>query len=379
MLKNPNKFWYAVATLVGSTVGVGIYGIPFAFQKAGFGIGFLFLIALSGIILLTNLLYGEVVLRTHQRHQFIGYANKYLGPAAKKIALFEFLIAVYGGLIGIIVISGGFLSNILAPFLHNSPMFFSTLFVLVASLLVLLGLRTVSKFDFLMMLVFVGIVSLIGVWGAHHLVLSNYIFGMGSFWFLPFGVVLFAMNSLPGIPLVREVLVGNEGKFKKAILVGTAIPAVLYLVFAFFIVGVSGDSTTPDAISGLLSSLGPKVVFIGSLFGFLTSSTIFLNLGTALNESMREDFHFKKGWAWLLAIIPPYVLFAAGVRNFIDIIGLVGGVAVSLEAILLIFIYVKAKKSGERVPEYSIRLPGWSLYLLMGIFILGIVYTVFIK
>lgn len=379
MLKESNKFWYAVATLVGSTVGVGIYGMPYAFQKSGFGIGFLFLIGVSGIVLLTNLLYGEVVLRTHQRHQFIGYAHKYLGSKFKKLALFEFLLAVYGGLIGIIIISGGFLANILSPFLHDSPAFFSTIFVIVASLLILLGLKVISKVDFFMMVLFAGIVALIAVLGMKHLGTGNFVFGTGVSWFLPFGVVLFAMNSLPGIPLVREVLVGDEKKVKKAIFLGTMIPAVLYFIFTFFIVGVSGVLTTPDAISGLLSSLGPKIVLVGSIFGFLTSSTIFLNLGTALNESLREDFHFRKSWAWFLALVPSYILFAIGVRNFIDVVGLVGGVAIALESILLIFIYVKAKKNGERIPEYSIRLPNLVLYFLILIFVLAIFYTLFLK
>ena len=374
-----NKFWLAVATLIGSTIGVGIYGIPFAFQKAGFIIGLLFLISVGGLVLLTNLLYGEIVLRTHERHQFVGYAGKYLGPRARKLVLFEFLVAVYGSLIGIIIISGGFLSNVFSLYLHYSPAVFSTIFIIAASVLVFFGLRTVSKFDFFMMFLFGGIVLLIGLLGARHIVFNSYVLATGTFWFLPFGVILFAMNSLPGVPLVREVLIGREDKLKKAILAGTVIPAILYLIFTFFVVGVSGEATSPDAISGLLSFLGPKIVFIGSLFGFLTSSTIFLNLGTSLKESLQEDFHFKRGWSWLLVIIPPYILFLAGVRNFIDIIGLVGGLAVGLEAILLIFVYVKARKKGERVPEYSIRLPLWLLYAMMAVFGLGAAYTLLIK
>lgn len=368
-----------MAILVGSTVGVGIYGIPFAFQKAGFGIGLLFLLGIGGLILLSNLLYGEVVLRTHERHQFVGYVKKYLNPWAQKFNLFIFWVAVYGALVGVIIISGDFLSNILSPYFNFSPFAFSTIFLVVASILVLKGLRTVSKFDFFMILFFGFIVLLIALLGIKRVDAANYVFGIKDFWFLPFGVILFAMNSMPGIPLVREALTGSENKFKKALLFGTIIPAALYLVFTVFVVGISGDFTSPDAISGLLGYLGPKIVFIGSLFGFLTSSTIFLNLATALKESFRQDFHFKHQWAWLLAILPPYLLFLSGIRNFIDIIGLVGGVAVGLEAILLVFVYISAKKNGERIPEYSIRLPAPVLYLMMAVFAAGAVYTLFIK
>ncbi len=374
-----NRFWYAVATLVGSTIGVGIYGIPFAFQKAGFGVGFLFLVGVCGLILLSNLLYGEIILRTHERHQLVGYTNKYLGVLARKINLFTFMVGAYGALIGVIIISGGFLANTLSFFIHLSPVYWSTLFVLIASIFIFRGLRTVSRVDFLMMLFFAAIIFLVGFIGINHIDFSNYTIAVKDFWFLPFGIIMFAMSSMPGIPLVREVLVGAEDKLRKALVIGTIIPASLYLIFTLAVVGISGDVTSPDAISGLASFLGLKIVFIGSLFGFLTSSTIFLNLGTALNESLQQDFHFGRRWAWFLTIIPPYILFLSGIRNFIDIISLVGGVAVSVEVVILIFLYAKARKNGDRVPEYSIRVPLPILYLMMALFAAGAVYTILIK
>lgn len=379
----PNKFdktfWLGVATLVGGTIGVGVYGLPFAFQKAGFLVGFLFLAGLGGLMLLTNLLYGEVVLRTHERHQFIGYTGKYLGKTAEKISLFTFMLGVYGALIGIIIISGGFLSNILAGWFRFSPTAWSTIFVVIAAILIFRGLRTVSKIDFLMMLIFVSAVLVIGLWGARQINSANFTLAMKDFWFLPFGVVMFALNGISGVPLAREVMVGHEGKLKKALTVGTLTPVIIYLVFALIIVGVSGDSTSPDSISGLLIPLGAGIVLVGSLLGFMTSSTIFLNLGTALKESFQEDFRFRRRWAWLLAVLPPYALYLSGIRNFIDIIGLVGGVAVSIEMVILIFMYASARKKGERLPEYSIRLPLPLLYLMMLIFATGAVYTVIIK
>ena len=373
------KFWYAVATLVGSTVGIGFYGIPFTFQKAGLAVGLLFWVAIVGLVLLTNLLYGEVVLRTHFRHQFVGYVNKYLGRWAKRVNLFIFWVSVYGALVGIIIISGDFLSNVLSFYFNFSPVVFSTIFIAVAVLLVAAGLKTVSRFDYFMMILFVLIVALIGIVGARQIGLGNYTFDLTVFWFLPFGVIMFAMNSMPGIPLMREVLSDRERDLKRAITYGTFIPALLYLVFSLLVVGVSGEITSPDAISGLQGFLGTKIVVIGSAFGFLTSTTIFLNLAFALRESLREDFRVRRRWVWVLAMIPPYLLFLSGVRNFIDIIGLVGGVAVSLQVVLLIFLYAKAKRMGERVPEYSIRLPVWSLYLMMLVFALGAVYTVLVR
>ena len=364
--------------LVGSTVGIGFYGIPFTFMKAGFGISLLFFGAIVGLVLLNNLLYGEVVLRTHYRHQMVGYVNKYLGPWAKRVNLFIFWVSTYGAMIGIIIISGDFLSNILSPYLDFSPVVFSTLFLLLAAALVLAGVRTVSRLDFLMMLLFMLIVAVIAIFGVRHLTPANYTFDLTDFWFLPFGVILFALHS-GGVPLMRQVLDEQERRLKPAIIYGTLIPASLYLIFTLLVVGISGEVTSPDAISGLKGWLGGDIVLVGSLFGFLTSTTIFFNIATALRESLREDFRIKRRWLWVLALLPPYLLFLSGIRNFIDIIGLVGGVAVSLQLVLLIFLYVKAKKNGERVPEYSIRVPSWALYLMILFFGLGAVYTVLVK
>ncbi len=371
------KLWYAVATLVGSTVGVGFYGIPFALQKATFGVGLIFFVFVSGMILISNLLYGEVVLRTHRRHQFVGYVRTYLGPWARRINTFNFWIAVYGALTGILIIAGQFLTTIFAAILPFSPVFWSTVFVIGISLVVFAGLRTVSRVDVIMMVAFAMIVVLIALVGIPHFSISSFNIGFTKFWFLPFGVMLFALNGLAGIPLMRELLVGRERLLRRGIVLGTLIPIIFYLLFAFIVVGVSGDVTSPDAISGLRVSLGLWIVVIGSVLGFFTSSTIFLNLATALKESLHQDFKFSDRWSWIFVALVPYLLFLSGVRNFIDVIGVVGGVAVSIDTILLIFVYVQARRKGSRLPEYSFRVPNFVLYLLIAVFAAGAVYTIF--
>lgn len=378
-IKTPNTFWLSVATMVGSIVGIGLFGIPFVFQKSGFGIGMIFLLVLGGISVLTNLFYGEIILRTHERHQFVGYVHTYRGRIARWINLFNFWVAVFGSTTATLIINGEFLSTALRIMgIAISPFWASTIFVIVAAIVVYSGLKTVSKLDFLMMVLFFATVLLIGGVGAPHLQLVNFEFVADPvFWFLPFGVILFALQGIQGVPLVREVLVGKERLLKKAIVFGTVIPVALYAIFTFIVVGISGEFTSPDTIEGLTGFLGTPVILIGSLFGFLTSSTIFLSTSTAFKESLWQDFKFKKTVGFLIVMIPAYLLFALGTLNFINIMGLVGGVAVGIDLILLIFVYAKAKHGGSRIPEYSIRVPNWVLYCMMTLFALGAFYTLF--
>jgi amino acid permease len=378
MKAGDKKFWFATATLIASTVGVGYYGLPFAISKAGLTAGLFFFILVTALMLLGNLLFGEVILRTHRRHQLVGYVNKYLGAWARKINLFVFWVAIYGGMIAIIIISGDFLANFLVYFIDLSPAVFSTIFLISITIVANLGLKFVSKLDLFVFSVIGVIVIFILTVGVNHINFDNFSFTISDYWFLPFGVILFSLSQ-SGLPLLREVLAGEEKKMRKAIILGTLLPATFYLVFALLVIGISGDITSPDAISGLQAFLGPVAVIIGSILGFITATTIFLNMATSLRESLEEDFKMKARWVWILALTPPYILFLSGIRNFVDIISLVGGVAVSAQLILMIFLYAKAKKEGERIPEYAVRIPNWALYLMMLVFAAGAFYTVIIK
>ena len=69
------KFIQAASVLVGTMVGAGIFGIPFVFSRAGFFVGVAWLVALTVMMGLFNLLFGELTLSTEGNHQISGYAR----------------------------------------------------------------------------------------------------------------------------------------------------------------------------------------------------------------------------------------------------------------------------------------------------------------
>ena len=76
----------AIAVLVGTTIGAGIFGIPFVVSKIGFVPGIFYLLILGVLVLILNLAYGEIILRTPGDHQLTGYGEIYFGEIGKKIA-----------------------------------------------------------------------------------------------------------------------------------------------------------------------------------------------------------------------------------------------------------------------------------------------------
>lgn len=368
------RFYSAVAVLMGSIIGVGIFGIPFAFAKAGFLTGLLFLLAISALTLILNLAYGEIILRTNRAHGLVGYAGIYLGELGKKITFFTFILSSYSALLAYIIVGGEFLSNILSFQFYFSSSTLSFIFFLIGALAIAGGLKTISIFDLMMSFLYIGGAVLVLGWGAGQMQFANWSIFHRDYWFLPYGVLLFALSG-SSIVLQREVLEGQEYRLKKAITWGTLIPAVIYFVFALAVVGVSGESTSPESFSGLLPFLGPRIIWFGSIFGVLAIFTSFLTLGGVLQESFRYDFKIGRMGAWSLAVLPPWLMFSLGVNNFINVISLAGAVAIGLQSIILIFIYGKVKRLGHRIPEYSLHLPMFFWYAIMAVAVFGLVYT----
>ena len=371
---------YATTLIIGATVGIGFFGIPYTFAVAGTGVGIIFLILIAMILLTANLLYGEIILRTHRRHQFVGYVRTYLGPWARTLSLFSYWIAFYGAITATILVNSLFGSQILSLLgLKISPMILGVIFFAIAVALVYRGLRMVSRVDVIVFLGIVFITVILATTSLSRIQWDNFIFLTHKNWFIPFGVILFALNGVQGIPLARELLVGSEIKLRRAIKWGTLIPTLFYLFFALMIVGMSGSRTSPEAIIGLQSVLGTWVVWAGSLLGFMTSTTIFLSMSSSFKEALTEDFGFKKPIYFLVFVLPALIFFLSGAASFIQVIGLVGGVAGSIDMILLLLMYIRAKEHGQRVPEYSLRIPSWLLYFLLVLFFAAALYTAVVR
>ena len=374
ILKN-KKFLYATAALIGTMVGIGVFGIPFAFSKAGFLVGLFFLLFIGFITVVLDLMYGEIVLRTEKVHQIAGYTHKCLGPWFKNLIFFSVSLALYSGLLAYTVIAGDFLNNIFSVIFYASPTVYSLAFFVVFSVLVSFGIKRISFLELTLTGLFLAVVFAILVVGFDKINFANFNPIQPEFWFLPYGIFLFAFAGFSAIPIQREILVGKEKYLKKSIITAVLLAGVLYLVFAVTIFGISGDITTPDAISGLYEFLGGKIIFLGSLFGILAVGTAFMMLGTAFMEMFHLDYNLSKKLAWFLTMAPPLFLFLGGQRTFIDIISLAGSVAVGIEGIILVFVFLKAKSNGDRVPEYSLEFPRFVYYLLILIFLTGVIYA----
>lgn len=373
------KHLLATATLIGFIIGAGILGIPYVIAKSGFLTGLLDIILIGLAILFLNLYTGEIALRTKGSHQLTGYANKYYGKAGKYLMAFFMIIGLYGALVAYIIKEGQFLSAILSPVIGGTPLIYSIIFFIIFSILVYIGLRAIEKSELFMATFFVLIVLIILIFALPHINLQNLSSFEGKNLFIPYGVILFAFFGVPAIPELREELKRNEKSMKKAIIIGSTIPIILYIVFAFIVVGAS-SKVTDGAILGLSEVLGHKIFLLGIIFGILTMATSFIAVALALKEVYMFDFKLKPFTSSTIACIIPLILalimIFSNIKNaFFRILDIAGSFGVSLSAILIILIYFKAKKYGDRKPEYSINNKFVGIILIV-MFILGLLYKI---
>jgi amino acid permease len=116
------KILTGTSILVGTCIGAGILGIPFVAAKAGFFTALIYIIAVGLITYLINMYLGEVSLRTKQKHQIVGYAEKYLGKRGKRLMEFATVFGIYAAIIAYMVGVGESLSFLffeLCFYLHS--------------------------------------------------------------------------------------------------------------------------------------------------------------------------------------------------------------------------------------------------------------------
>lgn len=366
-------YFEAIAVLVGTVIGAGVLGIPYVVAKAGFITGAIMIAVIGLAILMTNLCLGEVILRTPGNHQLTGYAEKYLGKTGKKLMTFTMIFGIYGALIAYIIGEGEALSAIFgAP-----PIYFSLMFFAFMAFVIFVGLKMIKRLELVLSFIVLSIVLIISAFSFNRIDIANLMtFNIRNV-FIPYGVILFAFLGAAAVPEMKEVLVKQRKKLKKAIIIGSIIPFVAYLIFALVVVGATGLNTTQIATIGLGNLIGDYMIIFGNLFAIFAMGTSFLTLGLALKEMYDYDYNLSKTKAWLLTCFVPLGLFLAGIKSFIATIGVTGSIAGGIEGILIITMFWKAKKLGKRKPEYTLNKTKIVGTLLITVFVLGIIYTIY--
>ena len=373
LLKN---YLYPIATLSGSIIGVGFLSLPYIAVKVGIWPMLFYFVVLTIFIVSLHLMFAAVSLKTPDFKRFPGFVGYYFGKPAEIFNLVMMIFGLLGTLLVYLLVGSEFLMAIFSPVLGGSIFVYVVAYFLAGSIIIYFGIKVISRIEFWMLCLLLISLGLVFIKGFSEITLSNIFISNLKFdlpagrlgisnLFLPYGAIMFSLWGAGLIPEVEEMVRGRKKSLKKIIIIGTLIPAVIYLLFIFLVAGITGADTTPSALVGLKNFFGGQPIALLVLsIGVLTTFTAFLAQGILLKKMFMYDMGFKHHLAWALTCLVPLGLFILGFNSFILLISFIGGVFLGVNGIFILFMYGKIGGSKKVI------------YPLVIFFILGIIYEI---
>ena len=329
-----------LAVLIGTQIGAGVLGLPYAASKVGIipAIGVLF-----GVMIL--LLFTALIILKFSAEmngaQMSNIAQKVFGRVGGWSMYLSILITSFGALLAYIAGMGSVFSNLFGV----SETFGAIIFWIFASFIIYLGLEASGKTElimsFIMLLLFISIAIML----FPHARLENGLYvNLGGMLSIT-GVAIFALGCHTVIPDVYRGI-GDYDKAKKVVILAFLIPAIIYAIFMSAFLLVFGKDTPQIATQGLKILYGRLGTIIGNLIPLLAITTSYIGLGLAQQSNSREFLKLKKPIAWAITTIPPIVVYLAGIKNFADVLAFAGNTGDLIAFILLPILMWIAKKSG---------------------------------
>ena len=333
----------ALAILVGTQIGAGVLGLPYAASKVGLlpAVGILF-----GVMLLM-LWTAFIVLRFSadmRGAQMSTIAQRVLGRTGGWLMYISIFIMSFGAILAYIAGMG----SVFASLFGVSENMGAFIFWVLASLVVYKGLEASGKTElimsFVMLFLFIGVTAMLAPRASPSKALYTNPSGILAIT----GVAIFALGCHTVIPDVYKGL-GSYEETKKVVVWAFIIPTVIYAVFMMAFLMVFGKNTPQIATQGLQNLYGHVGRLVGNLIPLLAITTSYIGIALAQQSNSEEFVKLKRPVAWGLTVIPPAAVYFAGVKNFADVLAFAGDTGDMMAFIILpVLIYVVHRMKGRR-------------------------------
>lgn len=318
-----------------------MFALPYVFSRSGFWVGSLYLVFFTLIFIKINNDYAFIIGEHSGKYRFASYAGEHLG----KTGFWASILAVGVGLLltltVYVILSSSFWNLISSSGqgISNYVFWAISSLAIVASLKNLLNLNTLISIAMVAIIVFIFFLGL-----DHGLPATPSNIDLAKLLF-PYGAVLFALYSRASIGPLEDYYESAGLDWKKAnfpIMLGTVIPAVLFLLFAVGVVGISPSGATTDAVSGIINGTLLPLPVLGVL-GLLTIWTSYVVIGTEIKDVLANDLRLHAPLALLVVTAVPVVLYTLGIGSFITLVGIIGAIFLATECTLVILMRGKIK------------------------------------
>lgn len=362
------NFFKDLGMILATTIGAGIFVLPYVFHESGWAISLFYLLIFSGLVATVHLLYWRVLVKEDGKKRLLGLIRAKLGKFSFRLSFVSVLGGLIFALVAFLILGGKFLGVVLPGVEENVRIL---IFWAASSLPLIFSLKRMVGLELLGGILMVVIVGLIFVSALSSPVVTTVKdFDFGNL-FLPFGAILFSLAGWTAIePIYDSYKKHASGmSFAKRGLQFIFATYTAALVYLFFVLAIfnSAREITPDTISGLGNWSSVKLGVLG-VFGLFALWTSYLPISREVENLLVRDLKKTRVWSVVTVIFLPLILVFAGLKDFLIIVSVVGGVFLASQYFFIAVV-------SERVLKPR-RLKKFLIYFVAFVFLLGAVYQV---
>lgn len=317
----------AAMIISGTCIGAGMLAIPATVASCGFFIGSLLVISIWILMTFTALVLADVNLRMAEGSNFIEMARQTLGPVGVVVVWICYVLLLYSLVAAYTVGGGSLISTTLSKININlSNNFAGVIFVLALGIFVYISTRVVDHVNKIMLLCKLIAFALLILVLLPNVQYKNLTYSMdnNNYIWATFPVLLTSFGFHHIIPTLRSYVGSDRKALRQAIIIGSTVPLVVYLIWVFATLGAI-PVATPTGILGAKSGEITSVIvnhFSGSsnfiitvsfLFGFFALATSFLGVALGLFDFNKDTYklksstHTSKTIVFVITFLPAYV------------------------------------------------------------------------
>ncbi|MDE5175974.1 aromatic amino acid transport family protein [Vibrio fluvialis] len=384
-----SKLLGSTLIIAGTTIGAGMLALPLASAGIGFSTSLMIMLALWALMAFTALLMVEIHQYADKDATLHTLAKQILGNKGKWIATFAMLFLFYALCSAYIAGGGAQFTNRISEFtgLEVSGPTGTLIFTLIVAAVVTIGTGTVDRVNRLLfagkMVAMVMVLTFLAPNVSQSYLLSM---PLGQGLIVASIPVIFTSFGFHGsIPAIVNYLDGHTPSLRKAIVVGSAIPLVIYVFWQVVTLGVVSqpDLVNNAGLSALIGTLSQTVHqsnlgHVIGIFADLALLTSFLGVSLGLFEFMGDTIRKKDGnmnriVASLVTFTPPLMFALFYPQGFIMALGY-AAIALAVLAIFLPLVMVaRVRRQANNNDYYQVMggTPALAITGVVGILIVG--------
>ena len=137
MLKDLFKnYIYPIAVFSGGMIGVGFLSLPYITLQSGIWLMLFYFLIITALIVVINLIFCDISLKTPDFKRFPGFVGHYLGKWPEFFTMILMILGTFGVLLIYLLIGGQFLTSVFQPLFSGSELTYVLIYFFVVSIII---------------------------------------------------------------------------------------------------------------------------------------------------------------------------------------------------------------------------------------------------